>query len=126
MATKAEHIWDEINALVEGGTAKADAFKQLAESYGQPVDSIRGSYYTHKRKVEGGEAGAKPSRTRRRETSPADALADARAALERAIQSIDRRSKRPRPGPTRPRPSMKRSKRALPTGSRPSPNVWRR
>ncbi|MGA2454861.1 MAG: hypothetical protein ABSG93_15205 [Solirubrobacteraceae bacterium] len=90
MATKAEHIWDEINALVEGGTAKADAFKQLAESYGQPVDSIRGSYYTHKRKVEGGEAGAKPSRTRRRETSPADALADARAALERAIQSIDR------------------------------------
>jgi hypothetical protein len=90
MATKAEQIWDEINALVEAGTAKADALKQLAESYGQPVDSIRGSYYTHKRKVEGGEPNAKPSRTRRRETTPDDALADARAALERAIQSIDR------------------------------------
>jgi hypothetical protein len=90
MATKAEQIWDEINQLVDGGATKADAFKQLAESYGQPVDSIRGSYYTHKRKLEGGEGAAKPARTRRRETTPDDALADARAALERAIQSIDR------------------------------------
>jgi hypothetical protein len=90
MATKAEQIWGEINALVESGATKADAFKQLAEEYGQPVDSIRGSYYTHKRKAEGGEPNAKPSRTRRRETTPDDALADARAALERAIVSIDR------------------------------------
>lgn len=90
MATKAEQIWDEINALVEGGMTKANAFKELAESYGQPIDSIRGSYYTHKRKLEGGEPNAKPSRTRRRETTPDDALADARAALERAIDSIDR------------------------------------
>jgi hypothetical protein len=90
MATKAEQIWGEINALVESGTTKADAFKALAEEYGQPVDSIRGSYYTHKRKIEGGEPNAKPSRTRRRETTPDDALADARAALERAIVSIDR------------------------------------
>lgn len=90
MATKAEQIWDEINTLVDEGTPKADAFKQLAESYGQPVDSIRGSYYTHKRKAEGGEPNAKPSRTRRRETTPDDALADARAALQRAIDSIDR------------------------------------
>jgi hypothetical protein len=90
MATKAQQIWDEINALVEAGTTKADAFKALAESYGQPVDSIRGSYYTHKRKLEGGEPNAKPARTRRRETTPDDALADARAALERAIDSIDR------------------------------------
>jgi|CZKG01.1.fsa_nt_gi hypothetical protein len=88
MATKAEQIWDEINQLVESGTTKADAFKQLAESYGQPVDSIRGSYYTHKRKAEGGEPNAKPSRTRRRETTPDDALADASAALQRAIDSI--------------------------------------
>jgi hypothetical protein len=90
MATKAEQIWDEINQLVDEETAKADAFKQLAASYDQPVDSIRGSYYSHKRKIEGGEPSAKPSRTRRRETTPDDALADARAALERAIASIDR------------------------------------
>jgi hypothetical protein len=53
----------------------------------RPYDSIRGSYYSHKKKLEGGEA--KP-RTRRRETTPEDALTDARAALERAIESIDR------------------------------------
>jgi hypothetical protein len=90
MATKAEQIWDEINARVEAGTEKADAFKALAEEYGRPIDSIRGSYYTHKRKLEGGEPNAKPSRTRRRETTPDDALADARGALERAISAIDR------------------------------------
>jgi hypothetical protein len=88
MATKAEEIWDEINAAVAAGTKKADAFKGLADKYGQPVDSIRGAYYGHKRKVEGGVS---PSpRTRRRETTPDDALADARAALERAITAIDR------------------------------------
>ena len=89
MATKAEQIWDEINQIIDGGTTKADAFKQLAESYGQPVDSIRGAYYSHKKKLEGGES-TKPARTRRRETTPDDALADARAALERAIDAIDR------------------------------------
>lgn len=47
----------------------------------------RRSYYGHKKKLEGGEA--KP-RTKRRETTAADALADARAALERSIASIDR------------------------------------
>jgi hypothetical protein len=89
MATKAEEIWDEINAQVAAGTKKADAFKALAERYGQPFDSIRGAYYSHKRKIEGGGTTGS-SRTRRRETTPEDALSDARAALERAIDSIDR------------------------------------
>jgi chromosome segregation ATPase len=90
MATKAKQIWDEVNELVREGTTRADAFKAKAEEYGRPVDSIRGSYYTHKRKLEGGDPDAKPSRTRRRETTPDDALSDARAALERAIDAIDR------------------------------------
>ena len=51
------------------------------------MDSLRGSYYSHKKKIEGGET--RP-RTKRRETTPDDALADARAALERAVESIDR------------------------------------
>ncbi len=90
MATKAQEIYERVETMIAAGTDKADAFKQIAESKGQPVDSIRGSYYTHKRKIEGGEPNAKPSRTRRRETTPDDALADARAALERAIDAIDR------------------------------------
>lgn len=89
MATKAEQIYEEINQRVEGGVTKADAFKQMAEEQSRPVDSIRGAYYGHKRRIEGGD-NAPRSRTRRRETTADDALADARAALERSITSIDK------------------------------------
>lgn len=85
--TKAQEIYDRVEAMVAAGTEKADAFRQIAEEAGRPFDSVRGSYYSHKKKLEGVES--KP-RTRRRETTPDDALADARAALERAIGSIDR------------------------------------
>jgi len=88
--TKAQEVYDEIEKRIAAGTDKADAFKQLAEETGRPYDSVRGSYYSHKKKIEGGEPNARPSRTRRRETTPDDALADARAALQRAIDSIDR------------------------------------
>jgi chromosome segregation ATPase len=86
-ATKAQEIFEEVEKRIASGVDKADAFKQLADETGRPYDSIRGSYYSHKKKLEGGES--KP-RTRRRETTPDDAIADARAALERAIASIDR------------------------------------
>jgi len=87
MATKAQEIYEEVERRIAAGTDKADVFKALAEEKDRPYDSIRGSYYAHKKKLEGGET--KP-RTRRRETTPDDALADARAALERAIASIGR------------------------------------
>lgn len=85
--TKAQEIWDRVEAIIASGIEKSDAFKQIAEEEDRPYDSIRGSYYSHKKRIEGGES--KP-RTRRRETTPDDALADARAALERAVESIDR------------------------------------
>jgi hypothetical protein len=90
MATKAQEIYEEVEKRIASGVDKADAFKALAEETGRPFDSLRGSYYGWKRKLEGGEPNAKPARTRRRETTPDDALADARAALERAVESIDR------------------------------------
>ncbi|HWF52246.1 MAG TPA: hypothetical protein VG294_16520 [Solirubrobacteraceae bacterium] len=83
--TKAEEVYTKVEALVAGGISKADAFKQLAEEYGQPINSIRGSYY-QKTRGKNGE-GSKP---RRRETTLEAAVGDARAALERAIGSIDR------------------------------------
>lgn len=86
--TKAQEIYDEVNRRVATGVDKADAFKALADETNRPYDSVRGSYYSHKKKIEGGES--RPSRTRRRETTPEDALADARAALERAVEAIDR------------------------------------
>jgi hypothetical protein len=85
--TKAQEIYEEVEKRIAAGVEKSDAFKALAEEKDRPYDSIRGSYYSHKRKIEGGES--KP-RTRRRSTTPADAVADARAALERAIASIDK------------------------------------
>jgi hypothetical protein len=86
--TRAQEIYDKVNELVEAGVEKAEAFKQLSQTLGRPYDSVGGSYYSHKTKIEGGDS--RPSRTRRRETTPDDALADARAALERAVASIDR------------------------------------
>ncbi len=85
--TKAQEIYEKVEAMVASGTEKAEAFKQLATETGRPYDSIRGSYYSHKQKLEGGTP---RTRTRRRETTPEDALADARASLERSIEAIDR------------------------------------
>ena len=92
--TKAQQTYERVNALVESGTKKADAFKQLAEEYGQPVDSVRGAYYGHKRSLERGDepsTGNRPSvrRSRRRETTAEDAVASAVSALRSAIDSID-------------------------------------
>lgn len=87
MATKAEQIFTRVHELMDQGMSRADAFNKIAEEEGRPKDSIRGAYYGHKKKLEGGES--KP-RTRRRETTPEDALADARASLERSITAIDR------------------------------------
>lgn len=85
--TKAQVIYETVEEQVASGVEKADAFKALADSSGRPYDSIRGSYYSHKKKIEGGET--RP-RTKRRRTTPDDALADARAALERAVENIDK------------------------------------
>ena len=86
--TKAEQIHERIDALVASGTKKADAFRQLSEELGQPVKSLQGAYYTHSRKANGGST---PSRSRTpRETTPDDAVAQATAMLEKALESIDR------------------------------------
>jgi hypothetical protein len=88
VATKAQEVYEKVSTLMEGGMSRPDAFKQLAEEYKQPVSSLRGSYYSYSRAATG-DGNAK-SRPRRRETTTEDALADARAALERAMVSIER------------------------------------
>jgi predicted nucleic acid-binding Zn-ribbon protein len=85
--TKAQEIYEKVNELVDTGVEKAEAFKQLSATLGRPYDSVRGSYYSHKTKIEGGKTNSRP---RRRETTPEDALADARASLERSITNIDK------------------------------------
>jgi hypothetical protein len=79
--------------VASGEVKKADAFKTLAEEYGQPFDSLRGAYYQHKRVLDNG--GTTPTgnggtrRTRRRETTSETAVESAIATLRRAIDSID-------------------------------------
>lgn len=85
--TKAQEIYEQVQAMEAEGVSKADAFKRIAEQTGRKHDSVRGSFYTHKQKLGGS---SRPSRTRRRETTPETALADARATLERSIEAIDR------------------------------------
>ena len=83
--TKAQEIYERIDALVASGVKKADAFRQLSDETGQPVKSLQGAYYQHSRKANGGS-----TRARKRETTAADAVAQAAAMLEKAIADIDR------------------------------------
>jgi hypothetical protein len=91
--TKAQQVYEKVEAIIASGEVKkADAFKTLAEQYGQPVDSLRGAYYQHKRVLDGGEnpaSGGTTRRTRRRETTSETAVESAVATLRRAIESID-------------------------------------
>jgi hypothetical protein len=93
--TKSQEVYEKIEAMIaSGGMKKADAFKTLAEEYGQSVDSLRGSYYQQKRVLDNGGApptgnGGGTRRTRRRETTSETAVESAIATLKRAIDSID-------------------------------------
>lgn len=83
--TKAQEVYEKVEQLKGSGLSQAEAFRQLVEEYGQPLGSIRGFYYTWSRELGGGS-----TRTRRRETTPEDAVADARAVLQRSLENIDR------------------------------------
>lgn len=85
--TKAEEIYNEVEAKVAEDVSRPDAFREIASARGIKFDSVRGAYYTHKKVLDGGGSSSRP---RRRETLPEDAVADARATLERAIENIDR------------------------------------
>lgn len=77
--TKAQEVYERVEALVAEGVRKADAFRQLAEEYGQPQNSIRGAYYAHTRPG-GSPSGSRTSR---------DPIESAVIVLEKAIAAID-------------------------------------
>ena len=85
--TKAQQVYERIEALNASGLTKADAFRQLAEELGQPAKSLQGAYYQHTKKLGIGAGGTR--KARKRETTPADALEGAKSVLEEAIDSID-------------------------------------
>ncbi len=83
--TKAQEVYERVEALVASGVRKADAFRQVADEFGQPFNSMRGAYYAHTRTLGGG----KPPRPRKRETTTHDAIESATIVLTRAIDAID-------------------------------------
>jgi len=103
--TKAQEIQQRVDALIAAGTPRADAFKQLAGELGIKLDSVRGAYYTAV-KASGGEG--RPSRTRRRETTPEDALADAGLPSSARWKPSTERSRQPTAAPKKPRPKPTR------------------
>lgn len=82
--TKAQQVYEKVEALVGSGSRKADAFRQVADELGQPFNSIRGAYYTHTRSL-----GGSPGRSRTREQTPADPIEAATSVLTRALEAID-------------------------------------
>lgn len=81
--TKAQEVYEKVEALVAQGVKKADAFRQVAEEYGREFNSIRGAYYAHTRSL-----GGTPKRSSKRATA-VDPIESATIVLEKAIESID-------------------------------------
>ena len=83
--TKAQEVYERVEALVASGAKKADAFRQVAEEYGKPFNSMRGAYYAHTRTL-----GTTPSpNPRQRQTAPTDPIESALIVLEKAVEAID-------------------------------------
>ncbi len=78
--TKAQEVYERVEALVASGTRKADAFRQLGEELGQESGSLRSAYYTHTRTLGG-------STPRARATH--DPVEAAVIVLQKAIAGID-------------------------------------
>ena len=82
--TKAQEVYERVEALVASGVRKADAFRQIADELQQPFNSMRGAYYANTRTL-----GQPAPRARKRETANGDPIEQATAVLTRAVESID-------------------------------------
>lgn len=90
MSTKAQQVYERVEALVrDKGVQKAEAFRTLASEFDQPVDSVRGAYYTGRKQVRGEVTTGRPRRKRIRDTSPEGAVQAAVLALESTIEAIE-------------------------------------
>src|SRR5438034_10783378 len=84
--TKAQEVYERVEALVASGVKKSDAFRQVAEEYGKPFNSMRGAYYAHTRTL----GTSSPANPRKRDKPASDPIESATIVLEKAIEQIDR------------------------------------
>lgn len=87
MATKAEQIYERVEALKASGTSQADALKALATEFGQSPDSVRGAYYTGKRQATGQVSSQGRKRVLKATTAEL-AIESAINALRQAVENI--------------------------------------
>ncbi len=82
--TKAQEVYERVEALVASGVRKADAFRQVADELGQPFNSMRGAYYAHT-----GTLSGTPARTRKTPAAVIDPIEQATSVLTAALETID-------------------------------------
>ena len=82
--TKAQEVYEKVEALVASGVKKADAFRQVADELGQPFNSMRGAYYAHTRSL-----GGTPRSPRKRAATATDPIEQATSVLNSALEAID-------------------------------------
>ena len=82
--TKAQEVYEQVEALVAQGVKKADAFRQVAEETNTPFNSLRGAYYAHTRTL-----GGTPSQPRKRAAGNGDPVEQAVRLLTTAVEAID-------------------------------------
>lgn len=82
--TKAQQVYERVEELVASGLKKADAFRQVADEFGQPFNSARGAYYAHTRTL-----GGTPGASRRRAPASTDPIEQATSVLTTALETID-------------------------------------
>jgi predicted NBD/HSP70 family sugar kinase len=84
--------YEEVEALKTKGVSNADAVRQVAEKYGKNENAVRGGIHQYRSRHVGGSSG--PTATARRGRSKAasvdDLVANAREALEAALQLVDK------------------------------------
>jgi hypothetical protein len=81
--TKAQEVFERVEALVAAGEKKAEAFRSLAAEYGVEPNSLRGAYYAHTRSL-----GGQPRRSAKT-AQAVDPVESAVTVLEKAITAID-------------------------------------
>lgn len=82
--TKAQEVYERVEALVASGARKADAFRQVADELGQPFNSMRGAYYAHTRTL-----GGTPGASRKHAPAVTDPIEQATNVLNTALEAID-------------------------------------
>src|SRR5207244_9915126 len=83
--TKAQEVYERVEALVASGAKKADAFRQVAEEYGKTFNSMRGAYYAHTRTL----STTPSTNPRKQQTAPTEPIESALIVLEKAVEEID-------------------------------------